>query len=286
MSEYRFSSLDLSPNGIAETSTLLTSVFGSEAKLTPEFIHWEYNENPVGHAVGFNAWMDDELAAHYVTQPIVATFNGHPRRGLLSLNTATHENHRGKKLFTILADKTYEAGLQQGYDFVIGVANANSTPGFLKNLNFTLICPLKVKFGAGVQSAVLNGKYEYTRFWDKNMLAWRLSNPKLQYEIVKQKDQFVVLAPTGKYGIRAVLGAFPLDMLPENINLKSRGGVNPVNIWMGLDEHLLWKGKLYFNFPDRLKPSPLNLIFRDLTGNNRIPKPEQIRFMSLDFDAY
>lgn len=286
MSDYRFSPLDLSRKGISETSALLTSVFGREAALTPEFIHWEYNENPVGPAVGFNAWMGDELAAHYVTQPIVATFNGQQTRGLLSLNTATHENHRGKKLFTILADKTYEAGLQQGYEFVIGVANANSTPGFLKNLKFSLICPLKVKFGAGTQPALADRQYEYARFWDKNMLAWRLSNPKLHYEIEKRKDHFVVLAPTGKYGIRAVLGAFPLEYLPENISLKSRGGMNPVNIWMGLDENLSWKGKLYFDFPDKLKPSPLNLIFRDLTGKNRIPKPEQIRFMSLDFDAY
>jgi hypothetical protein len=176
--------------------------------------------------------------------------------------------------------------LEQGYEFVIGVANANSTPGFLKNLKFTLICPLKVKFGAGSHTPVLDGKYEYSRFWDKKMLVWRLSNPKLQYEIVKRKDHFVVMSPTGKYGIRAVLGTFPLSLFPDNIASKSRGGLNPVNIWMGLDENLSWKGKLYFDFPDKLKPSPLNLIFRDLTGKNRIPKPEQIRFMSLDFDAY
>jgi hypothetical protein len=67
MSEYRFEELDLSPEGIREISGLLTSVFGREAGLAFEFLQWEYNDNPVGRAVGFNAWMGDELAAHYVT---------------------------------------------------------------------------------------------------------------------------------------------------------------------------------------------------------------------------
>jgi hypothetical protein len=97
MSEYRFEELDLSPEGIREISGLLTSVFGREAGLAFEFLQWEYNDNPVGRAVGFNAWMGDELAAHYVTQPIISVFEGEQIRGLLSLNTATHKHHRGKK---------------------------------------------------------------------------------------------------------------------------------------------------------------------------------------------
>jgi len=74
--------------------------------------------------------------------------------------------------------------------------------------------------------------------------------------------------------------------LPDNISIKSKSKFSSINIWMGLDRQLRWQGRCYFNFPNRFKPSPLNLIFRDLTGKNRIPKPEQIRFMALDFDAY
>lgn len=286
MSDYRFDSIDLSEKGILETSELLTSVFGVDAALTPSFIDWEYNQNPVGKAVGFNARMGEELAAHYVTQPLVADIEGKRTKGLLSLNTATHANHRGKKLFTILADKTYERGLELGYEFVIGVANANSTPGFLKNLGFSLICPLDVKFGLGSPDFDESSDADYSRHWDKDLLKWRLANPKLKYEIKKLKDFFVVMAPTGKYGIRAVIGTFPLSSLPENISLSTRKGINPVNIWMGLDRALNWKGKVFFNFPDQLKPSPLNLIFRDLTGKNRIPDVNRLKFMSIDFDAY
>lgn len=286
MSEYIFKPIDLTPQGIIETAELLTAVFGSSTSFTPEFVNWEYNKNPIGTAVGFNAWAGNELAAHYVTQPIVAYLNGKKTRGLLSLNSATHENHRGKKLFTLLAEKTFELGLTSGYEFVIGVANANSTPGFLKHLGFTLVAPLDVKFGMGTPDVSFNKDFEYARHWEKDLLAWRLNNPKLQYVVKLKKDHFTVLAPTGKFGIHAVLGTFPLDMLPENIQLKSNTGLNPINIWMGMAEQLTWKKKLYFPFPDKLKPSPLNLIFRDLTNKGRMLHSNRIKFLSLDFDAY
>jgi len=63
MSDYRFEQLDISEKGIRETSQLLTLVFGESAKLTPEYIHWEYNQNPAGKALGFDAWMEDVQAA-------------------------------------------------------------------------------------------------------------------------------------------------------------------------------------------------------------------------------
>lgn len=48
-------------------------------------------------------------------------------RTLLSLNTATYPKYQGKGLFTKLAEKTYEASVQQGFHSIHGVANANST---------------------------------------------------------------------------------------------------------------------------------------------------------------
>ncbi len=288
MNDYRFELLDLSNNGISDISNLLTLVFGEKAGFSPAFVDWEYNQNPVGKAIGFNAFSGDTLAAHYVTQPLISEFGGKKIKGLLSLNTATHTDHRGKKLFTILADKTYEYALEQGYQFVIGVANANSTPGFLKNLKFKLIKPLEVKIGVGKFPVNLQKSEGYQRSWDKEMLEWRLNNPKLGYEIRRQKDHFVVLAPTGNYGINAIIGYFPNSLFTEKIkNLgKSSFTANPTKIWMGLDEGLNWKNTLYFDFPDRYKPSPLNLIFRDLSESGLSLEPSTLKFMNLDFDAY
>jgi hypothetical protein len=113
-----------------------------------------------------------------------------------------------------------------------------------------------------------------------------LNNPKLKYQISKVKGGFILLAPTGNKGIRAVMGYFPESLFSEKYNNKAITTFNPAKIWMGVDEQLTWKRKLYFNFPDKLKPSPLNLIFRDLTGKNRLPDPKTLRFMNIDFDAY
>ena len=42
----------------------------------------------------------------------------------------------------------------------------------------------------------------------------------------------------------------------------------------------------FFNLPKKLRPSPLNLVFRDLTGENRYLKKEDVELSVLDFDAY
>ena len=94
---------------------------------------WAANAaNPAGTVVGFDAWDDVTLAAHYVCVPArVLRWGDAFGRALLSLNTATRPAYQGKGLFTKLAAATYEgAERPKGFECVYGVANANSTPGF------------------------------------------------------------------------------------------------------------------------------------------------------------
>jgi hypothetical protein len=42
----------------------------------------------------------------------------------------------------------------------------------------------------------------------------------------------------------------------------------------------------HINIPMRFRPSPLNLIFRDLTDGRRILDAPKVRFRAIDFDAY
>ena len=69
---------------------------------------------------------------------------GRIARGLLSMATVTHPAHRGKGLFKTLARQSYETAREEHYEFVIGVANANSYPGFIKYFDFTDVCQLDV----------------------------------------------------------------------------------------------------------------------------------------------
>ena len=136
--EYRVQQVCVDEKSLVEIKDLLTVTFPKTDKFTLSYLRWQYKENPLGHIVGFNAYWGSELAAHYVTMPIDMCLFGEKKRGLLSLNTATHPKHQGKRLFTILAEKTFSWAKEHGYEYVIGVANANSTHGFLKHLGFYL----------------------------------------------------------------------------------------------------------------------------------------------------
>src|SRR5205814_9366938 len=114
---------------------LLTTAFATDT-FTADGLAWRYRDNPAGQVVGADAWDGARLAAHYVTCPLEARIDGAVVKGLLSLNTATHPDYQGRGLFTTLAEAAYAQGAAAGYGFVIGVANAYSTPGFVRRLAF------------------------------------------------------------------------------------------------------------------------------------------------------
>src|SRR5258708_2073413 len=139
--EYRNTVTDA--KSISLYSDLLSSVFPDTKKYTPQFLDWQYNQNPSGKVVGYDAFLNGELVGHYVTIPVLYSFNNENIKGLLSLNTATHPSHQGKGLFTKLAQRTFDFAQGQGFKFVIGVANQNSSHGFINKLGFTLVAPLE-----------------------------------------------------------------------------------------------------------------------------------------------
>jgi len=279
---YHFENVKTDTDGIARCTSLLKEVFPSLTDITCDYIRWQYADNPCGQIVGFNAFFNEKLVAHYVAQPFVARINGEVQKGLLSLNTATHPEHQGKKLFTTLAEKTYEYAFSQGYAFVIGVANANSTPGFLRKLGFQHVAPLTVKLGWGkIHTNPQEKPFTFEHVWDAETIGWRLRNPRCTYNISEKS----VFTSAKKFGIKALMGFFEKDILekcPQNKNRLYK----PVTLYLGLDSSINWQHGSYFNLPKQLKPSPLNLIFRDLTGNNLKLDPQNIKFQTIDFDAY
>jgi hypothetical protein len=271
MNDYSIEPINTSKEGLEATAQLLQNCFPTEAKFTVEFLRWQYADNPIGKVHGYNAFKEGELAAHYATIPVQYTVHGRVRKGLLSLNTATGINHRGKKLFKTLAEKTYSTAAENGYDFVIGVANANSTHGFVNKMDFQLVSPLAVKVGVGSVAGNKNHADlcgHHSEEWYK----WRTSNPAHNY--VKRK--LGTYSQQLKPGLRAILTQ---DFKDENSVFF--GGC----LWIGLSPDKKSKG-IMFELPDRLKPSPLNLIFRDLKGDIGNIDKEKVHFELFDFDAY
>jgi hypothetical protein len=126
--------------------------------------------------VGCNAYAGPELVAHYVTQPLVAVFRGVEERGLLSLNTATHPDHRGRALHPELARRTYAA--EAGFGFVTGAANQYRTRSFVEKLDFRFVRSLDARFGlAPLPRPRRKSEVDFARVWDAPTLAWRLLPP-------------------------------------------------------------------------------------------------------------
>ena len=274
MTDYRIEQVKTDDASLQEILDLMRLAFeGHAEKFNLEYMRWQYADNPVGKIVGFNAYMGDVLAAHYVTMPIYMNIEGKKTLGVLSLNTATHPEHRGKRLFTILAEKTYEYAAENGYKFVIGVANAQSTHGFLKHLKFKLIGPLTFKVGMG-QNLYQRTDYTYTRYWDKEIMDWRLKNPSMEY----YKNGVIIVSPI-KPGFKKLV-YHDKDNLVSLKNLHGR----PFNLYIGFGADLS-KG-VYCGVPKFVEHSPFNLIFRDLTGG-ALPEvtKDNILFELIDFDV-
>lgn len=272
--DYKIEIVKTDTQAIEEIKRLLHLVFSNRVdKFSFEFLKWQYADNPTGAIVGYNAYWGEELAAHYVTMPIYMNVNGQKTLGLLSLNTATHPDHRGKRLFTILAEKTYQYAAENGYKFVIGVANANSTHGFIKHLGFKLIGPLVFKVGVG-QNLFQRTDYTFTRYWDKEIMDWRLKNPSMEYF----KNGEMIVSPI-KPGFKKLV-YHDKDGLASLNKLHGR----PFNLYIGYGADL-GKG-IYCGVPKFIERSPFNLIFKDLTDGT-LPEvtKDNILFELIDFDV-
>lgn len=267
---------------IRDVNVLLNEVF-PKAGFTEALLQWQYTRNPEGPAVGFNAFSGEgELVAHYATIPVKVKLFGQEECGLLSLNTATHPLHAGNGLFTKLAKATYDHAAAIGYGFVVGVANAASTHGFVNKLGFQFVGPLRAMVGTGKPALGRERALDFERIWSPSTLKWRLQHPAKEYGRMEHGNENSITASTGVPFVMAVLGRFESAWLqPQN-----EKSCVALQLRIGLDPSIDWKRSLYINVPQWLRPSPLNLIFLDLTGKKRKIAPNRVLFRALDFDAY
>jgi len=270
------------PEQLAAYSQLLGRVFGPLPKFKVSALEWLYRDNPEGPVVGADAWSGDTLAAHYVTIPMRTRVQGGSVRGLLSLNTATAPEFQGKGLFTALADATYAAAREQGFQGVFGFANANSTPGFLRKLAFQKVRSLEAGLLLRPPHRLTDAPTDFQVDWAPASLAWRLANPAAKYRVVRQGNLLGVWAETGVRGLRCA--AF-LAGHPEVAPTGGRPWIPP--LFIGLEPRLSLPAHGFAPIPARLRPSPLNMIWRRLDPS--LPEmldPATTAVSFLDFDPY
>lgn len=263
---------------------LFGQCFPGVEKFNRDYLHWLYSDNPDGKVVGFDAHDGERLAAHYVCIPARALVGGEEVRVLLSLNTATHPDYQGKGLFTQLAEQTYAAGAAQGFDCVYGVANANSTPGFIRKLKFQLVAPLTAKVGIGALGIDFSDQApaQFQRCWSPQALAWRCASPVNTLNASIGRDRTTFSAP-------ALLGgAFVASAeISATAPVKASDGfASPLRLFIGRVPTAWQRPALYMDIPQRLRPSPLNLIYRSFSGRVATIDRDAVFLNFLDFDAY
>jgi GNAT superfamily N-acetyltransferase len=285
--ELSFAPIRTDAAALAQYGALFKACFPTTDKFTPRYLAWLYVDNPDGKAVGYDAWDGERLAAHYVCIPARAWVEGREVPVLLSLNTATHPDYQGKGLFTKLAGMTFEAGAAQGFDGVYGVANANSTPGFVRKLGFQLVRPLEARVGVGSLqhgAKAAPDALSFERSWSMDALRWRCANP---HNPVFMKNG------AGKLRFHAAASGHKLPAYAE----LDAGGValpaserapllSPLRLFIGLAPDASSSYWNYASIPMSLRPSPLNLIYRSFAPRVSALDPSRIAFSFLDFDAY
>lgn len=221
------------------------------SNLHRKYLEWLYFSNPLGHVVGFDAMDGDVLAAHYACIPTRVGDS----LGLLSLNTATHPDYRGKGLFQKLAQMTYEHGNKE-FNYVVGVANAQSAATLVKRLGFTDIGRLNLRFGE------LHRPTIGARTWTQTEIDWRIASPRQHMkkkEVTSRVIELTMRPRNFPFNIKSLISI-------QDANQSEIGQVDSKKYGFTVD----WiKGhQPRIQLPEKLKPSPLVMIYQSLNGTD------------------
>lgn len=183
-----------------------------------DYWSWRFQHNPSGPGIIYLAWDGDTLAAHYAVTPVRFQVGGRELMTALSGTTMTHPDYRGRRLFPILAQTTYDFMAESGMALVWGFPNLFSHRGLIRDLDWvdvqevpTLRLPLVPGFElAGGSTGVVELSGFDARFddlWhrvrdgypviarrDGEQLQWRyVHNPGAGYTILALPDGDQVL---------------------------------------------------------------------------------------------
>ena len=278
---YSFEIIDTSSTGLEDLSKFLSQTFKS-TKFTSEYLDWMYNQNPNGSVIGFNAFKENELAAHYALIPVEAIYNNKKIQALLSINTATGFKHQGQGLFTILAKKTYSESISLGFKIVFAVANTNSIKGFLKKLDFKYIDQLDTCVSITVPKKIEIENLEncFTFPLSHNVINWRLSNPNFNYSQYNV-GKINIVANDINYFARSIVKISEANSNEMNFSRPK------LNFWVGISNSYSWNERPFMGIkiPEFLKPSPLHLIYKNLSSEINLNR-SNIHFEAINFDAF
>jgi GNAT superfamily N-acetyltransferase len=271
---------------LPEVAGLLQAVFGRERDWAAE-IPWQYLENPCGPAWYVNARSDEgELVGHYtvIPTPKLNDPRFHHLRAYLSLNTAVHPKAQGQGIFKKTANALYQHLQSLHPSIVLGVANANSAPGFINSLGFYSLGRLSLQFFPPWKTPPVMA--ERTLAADLEFLRWRTRRPGAR--LFKEPSSGSILRAMSHRGV-PIMGVLSVEQpgdLLSGLSLPKPGAQRLLapQLYASSCEGL--SGGL--PVPERLRPSPLHYICRLLPDTDAAPLVNFLRtrrFEFLDFDV-
>lgn len=300
---------------LQRTAALLNHVFEHPDPLTAESLRWYYDENPAGSAAVGRVEENGKRLGNYALIPNrFRSTSGEERVLGLGVDLAVDPDARGSGAFRRTVEDSYERGVAQGFDGILGVANANSAPRMVATLGWRSLASLPVTMipavgrTSGFQSMtiteatvnVVNGLVDgefvrgsgtgFAPVWTPALLHWRLCRPGHSYSIHISDDLVVVSTRThvSKIPFGIILGV--LQRRPSSPVSGGRVAAvvghhhkAPFVIHWGRSPALRIRG---LPLPQKLMPSPLSLVLHSFVPDFNRETFEIGEFGFLDFDAY
>ncbi|HEX2818107.1 MAG TPA: GNAT family N-acetyltransferase [Phenylobacterium sp.] len=259
--------------------------FPAAHKFSRDFLQWQYYDNPAGPPLGCNIDDGERLIGHLMGIPLNVRLRGQPTVVTLIMNVATHPDYRGRGLFLELVRRVAEMSAGRGHAGVVGVANQQTERAYRTRLGFQNVA------GLGAHLELLPHKVDMTRAlaaadfahrWTDETLAWRLRNPANPLRVAGGTDDSLFVEGASTTPLIRARGVIPRDGLSASV----RGAVMGPAVVLGLTPKGTARRGWAVAIPERLRPSPLRMIWL----NHKVPgdqlDPDRILFSFLDFDAF
>lgn len=282
------------------------------------YLHWLYDQNPLGEGIWGVGDEGDRRMAHYAVVPQEYRCVAGPAPLVFSLNAVTRSGSQRRGWFTTIGEEIYARAAERGALGVIGVSNVNSTPPVVRKLGFRLLGGLPVKVvplvgrsEVGVTHHRVDAAFlDSPRFaeiaadldgfpvsgwvnrWTPEQFRWRLGAPNMAspYWVHAGRDLVAVTARAAVGpGVPVILKLVPRHGHPGPVPAAGvlaaigRYHRRPAAVYAGFNRQVPLRG---VRPPRRFLPAPLNLIYRGLSP--AAPKETFVldAFEFLDMDAY
>ncbi|MFY3311173.1 GNAT family N-acetyltransferase [Achromobacter ruhlandii] len=287
MSEFEYRPIERGAD-LDKILDLMKVAFPAATIFTPEYLKWLYWENPVGDAVGFNCWAGNELVGHVASLPQRVVIKGQVSKAILLLNVATHPRTRGKGHFVGLVKRTIEAATEQGFAAVLGVANAQTYRAYELKFKFQNVAGLAAHIEMlphSLEASQAIARADLFQKWDDDSLAWRLRNPNNRLKIVSSGVDCIVVEGKSSMPVvrsRAIIPRNGMQVIASRACVKSLGPA----VVIGLAPEGTLRRRIALDVPNKLRPSPLRLVYKNLKNPADTLNPASVLFSFLDFDAF